>query len=151
MTSDFAISRGFQVGAGWNYAMWERLQARSDLVRWRAGVVRKPVALGQGAESDVVNGLLVSGGFFKTLGVPAQYGRVFTGADDVRGGGSNGPVVVISHAFWQRRLAGDAHAIGKPLIVEGLSFTIVGVTPREFLGLEVGQSFDVALPLAPSR
>ena len=79
---------------------------------------------------------------------PAQYGRVFTGTDDVRGGGLNGPVVVVSHAFWQRRLAGDAHAVGKPLIVEGVSFTIVGVTPREFLGLEVGQSFDVALPLA---
>ena len=50
--------------------------------------------------------------------------------------------------FWQRRLARDAHAIGKPLILEGLSFTIVGVTPKEFLGLEVGQPFDVALPLA---
>ena len=148
VTSDFAISRGFQAGAGWNYPMWERLQARPDLFDGSLAWFGRPVALGQGAQSDVVNGLLVSGSFFKTLGVPAQYGRVFTGADDLRGGGLSGPVVVISHAFWQRRLAGDAHAIGKPLIVEGVSFTIVGVTPREFLGLEVGQSFDVALPLA---
>jgi putative ABC transport system permease protein len=148
VTSDFAISRGFQSGAGWNHAMWERLQARSDSFDGALAWMPKAVALGQGAQSDVVNGLFVSGDFFKTLGVPAQYGRVLTGADDVRGGGVNGPVVVVSHLFWERRLARDAHAIGKPLILEGLSFTIVGITPREFLGLEVGQPFDVALPLA---
>ena len=148
VSSDFAISRGFQAGAGWNYGMWERLQARSDLFDGALAWFGRPVALGQGAQSDVVNGLFVSGSFFKALGVAAQYGRVLTNADDERGGGSNGPVVVVSHAFWQRRLAGDVHAIGTSLIVEGLPFTIVGVTPREFLGLEIGQSFDVALPLA---
>src|SRR5947207_2652698 len=83
--------------------------------------------------SAVVNGLFVSGDFFKTLGVPAHYGRVLIGTDDVRGGGANGPVVVVSDAFWRLRLAGDTHIIGTSLVVEGVSFTIVGVTPREFL------------------
>ena len=148
VTSEFAMSRGYPAGAGWNYAMWEKLQARSEMFEGSLAWHAKPVALGQGAQSEVVNGTFVSGGFFQTLGVPARYGRVFTPADDVRGGGASGPVVIVSHAFWQRRLAGDPHVIGTSLIVEGVSFTIVGVTPREFLGLEVGQSFDVALPLA---
>ena len=148
VTSEFAASRGYLAGAGWNYAMWEKLQARSELFDGSLAWFGRPVALGTGAQSDVVNGLFVSGGFFRTLGVPARYGRVLTPPDDVRGGGANGPVVVVSHAFWQRRLAGDTHIIGTSLVVEGASFTIVGVTPREFLGLEVGQSFDVALPLA---
>ncbi len=148
VTSEFAMSRGFLAGAGWNDAMWQKLKARPELFDGSLAWFSRPVALGQGAQSDVVNGLFVSGGFFTTLGVPASYGRALSPADDVRGGGSNGPVAIISHAFWQRRLAGDTHVIGTSLIVEGISFTIVGVTPREFLGLEVGQSFDVALPLA---
>jgi predicted permease len=148
VTSEFAMSRGFLAGAGWNYAMWEKLQTRPELFDGSLAWFNRPVALGQGAQSDVVNGLFVSGGFFTTLGVPARYGRALTPADDVRGGGSNGPVAIVSHAFWQRRLAGDPHIIGTSLVVEGVSFTIVGVTPREFLGLEIGQSFDVALPLA---
>ena len=148
VTSDFAISRGYLAGAGWNYAMWEKLQARTELFDGSLAWFGRPVALGQGAQSDVVNGLFVSGGFFTTLGVPARYGRVLTPVDDVRGGGSNGPVAIVSHRFWQRRLASDPHIIGTSLIVEGVSFTIVGVTPGDFLGLEVGQSFDVALPLA---
>jgi putative ABC transport system permease protein len=148
VTSDFAMSRGYLAGAGWNYAMWEKLQARTGLFDGSLAWFARPVALGEGAQSDVANGLFVSGGFFTTLGVPARYGRVLTPADDVRGGGSSGPVAVVSHAFWQRRLASDPHIIGAALVVEGLSFTIVGVTPRQFLGLEVGQSFDVALPLA---
>ena len=148
VSSDFANSRGYTAGAGWNYSMWEKLQARSDLFDGSLAWSGKPVALGQGAQSDVVNGLFVSGGFFKTLGVPAQYGRVFSQADDTPGGGMNGPVVVLSHAFWRRRLASAGNIIGTPLIVEGVPFTVVGVTPPEFLGLEVGQSFDLALPLA---
>ena len=148
VTSDFAMSRGYLAGAGWNYAMWEKLQARTGLFDGSLAWFGRPVALGQGAQSDVANGLFVSGGFFTTLGVPARSGRVFTPADDVRGGGTSGPVAIVSHAFWQRRLASDPHIIGTSVIVEGVSFTIVGVTPREFLGLEVGQSFDVALPLA---
>ncbi len=148
VTSEFAASRGYLAGAGWNYEMWEKLQARPELFDGLLAWLPKPVAVGSGAQSDVVNGLFVSGGFFRTLGVAARYGRVLTPADDVRGGGANGPVVVVSHAFWQRRLAGDPHVIGTSIVIEGLSFTIVGVTPREFRGLEVGQSFDLALPLA---
>ncbi len=148
VASEFAVSRGYKAGAGWSYAMWEKLQARSNLFDGSLAWFGRPLALGRGAQSDVVNGLYVSGGFFKTLGVTARYGRVFTPDDDVRGGGTSGPVVVVSHSFWQRRLAGAADIVGRPLIIEGLSFTIVGVTPPAFLGLEVGQSFDLALPLA---
>ena len=148
VSSDFAVSRGYFAGAGWSYSMWQKLQARSDLFDGSLAWSGATLALGQGAQADVVNGLFVSGGFFKTLGVAAQHGRTLTQTDDVPGGGLNGPVVVISDAFWRRRLAHATDVIGTPLIVEGVAFTIVGVTAPEFLGLEVGQSFDLALPLA---
>ncbi len=57
------------------------------------------------------------------------------------------PVVVISHRLWQERFGGSADTIGTSLTLDGVPFTIVGVTPPEFLGIEVGQAFDVAVPL----
>ena len=58
-----------------------------------------------------------------------------------------GPVAVISYGLWQRRFEGSAGVIGRSLNVEGVPFTIVGVTPPEFFGLEVGKAFDLAVPL----
>ena len=85
------------------------------------------------ARSQPVNGLVASGGFFTTLGVRALLGRTFTSADDVRGGGPDGPVVVISHCALAAALRRRPDVIGKPLHVERVPFTIVGVTPPRVL------------------
>jgi hypothetical protein len=74
-------------------------------------------------------------------------GRTFTEADDVRGGGPDGPVAVISYSFWQRRFGGTANAIGQRLNLDKVSFTIVGVTGPDFFGPDVGRAFDVAIPI----
>ena len=104
--------------------------------------------LAASGETQPVDGLVASGEFFTTLGVKAALGRTFTVADDVRGGGPDGPVVVISDGLWRRRFDGATNIIGTPLLVEGVPLTIVGVTPPGFLGLDVGRTFDVALPIA---
>ena len=100
----------------------------------------------RGGETERVDGLFVSGDFFKTLGVPALLGRTLTPADDVRGGGAEGPAAVISHRMWQQRFGGVTTVIGTPLFIERVQFRVVGVTPPEFFGAEVGRTFDVALP-----
>ena len=92
-------------------------------------------------------GIFASGGYFATLGVAAVRGRTFTPADDEPGGGADGVVAVISSGLWQRRFGGDDSVIGAPLVVDGMTVRIVGVTAPEFLGLDVGTPFDVALPL----
>jgi predicted permease len=56
-------------------------------------------------------------------------------------------VAVVSHGFWQRRYGGAADAIGRSLMVNRVPFTIVGVTPPDFFGAEVGSAFDVAIPI----
>ena len=94
-------------------------------------------------------GLLVSGEFFNVLGVRPVLGRVFTAADDQRGHAS--PGVVISHAFWQREYGGATDIIGRKLMLGDDPFEIVGVTPPDFFGLEVGRSFDLALPICADR
>ena len=96
--------------------------------------------LAQGGPTELVDGLWASGRIFEVLGVPAVLGRTFTAADDRRGGGPDGPVAVISYGFWQRRFGGAGDVIGRSLIVERVPFTIVGVTPPQFFGVDVGRT-----------
>jgi predicted permease len=131
----------------WTYAVWDQIRARAAFVDGAFAWSMQRFNLAQGGEMAPVDGLFVSGDFFRTLGVPAIIGRTFTAADDVRGGGPDGPVAVISYGLWQRRFGGALTAIGAPIVVERVPFTIVGVTPREFFGVEVGRAFDVVLPI----
>ena len=131
----------------WSYATWNEIRRHAQLFDGALAWDSQRFNLAQGGEAQPVDGLYVSGGFFTTLGVPALLGRTFSPADDVRGGGPDGPVSVISYGLWQRRFGGAASVIGTQLVVEGVPFTIVGVTPPEFFGAEVGRTFDVALPI----
>jgi predicted permease len=139
--------------SAWNYRLWEEIRQRAPqmfdgAVAWSAVGTQDRLNLSTaGGEAQPVDGAYVSGDFFRTLGVPALLGRTFTPADDVRGGGPDGPVAVISYGMWQRRFGGDANVIGAPLVIERIPFTVIGVTPPEFFGVEVGRTFDVAVPL----
>ncbi|HEY6214318.1 MAG TPA: ABC transporter permease [Vicinamibacterales bacterium] len=87
---------------------------------------------------------LVTGNYFTVLGVKASKGRVFTAAEDVTPGAA--PVVVVSYGFWQRRLGGDPSAIGRVTPINGSGFTIVGVTPEGFRGVNSLISPDMWIP-----
>jgi len=101
----------------------------------------------EGGESHFAEGVWASGDFFRVLGVPAIRGRVFTTSDDVHGGGHAGPVAVISESFWKGHFAGDPDIIGKTIRLNRHPFTIVGVTPPWFTGLDVDTHYDVAIPI----
>jgi putative ABC transport system permease protein len=103
--------------------------------------------LNAGGELRSVPGMFVNGRFFDVLGVRAHVGRTFAIEDDKRGGGANGPVAVLSYGFWQREYGGEPTVLGRPIQLDGHAFTIIGVTPPEFFGIEVGRTFDVAVPL----
>ncbi|MGH8637389.1 MAG: ABC transporter permease [Burkholderiales bacterium] len=147
ISSDYAVKFGFTAGAGWNYPMWDRLRQRAGAFDGALAFTAERFDLAHGGERQPADGLSVSGEFFTTLGVSAVLGRTFTPADDVRGGGPDGPVAVISYSLWQRRFGGAAGVLGTPVTVDGVPFTIIGVTPPEFLHVEVGRTFDVAVPL----
>ena len=91
-------------------------------------------------------GLWVSGSYFEVLGVGASLGRVLHPGDDQPGCGGT-PPAVISHMFWQRRFAGETSVIGRRISLDNHRFEIVGVTTPSFFGVEVGRTFDVAVPL----
>lgn len=147
ISSHSAVSMGFRAGIGWSYAMWDQLRQRADVFAGAFAWRPQRFDLSPSGERQPVDGVYASGTFFDTLGVPAHLGRMFTPQDDVRGGGPGGPVAVISHALWQRRFAGTPDVIGTPIVVDRVAFTIVGVAPPAFVGVDVGHAFDVALPL----
>jgi len=98
-----------------------------------------------GQDEPTVLGHLVSGNYFYVLGVRPIIGRLLVDDDD-RAPGAH-PVAVISHGYWSRRFGADPAVIGKTIRLAGMPFTIIGVTPPEFFGVEVGRSPDVFAPV----
>jgi len=96
-------------------------------------------------KAERLQGQLVSGNYLSVLGVGTILGRPLADEDDRIPGGH--AVAVISAGYWQRRFGGDPSAVGKTITLQGYPFTIVGVLPREFFGLEVGNSPDISIPM----
>jgi predicted permease len=96
--------------------------------------------------------MAVSGGAFASLGIRPAIGRLLTPADDRLDAGPDGLVAVISYRYWRRQFGGSPDVLGRTIVIEQRRHTIVGVTPREFVGLYVGLPLDVVIPLGtPSR
>ncbi len=100
---------------------------------------RRDIRFGDQDEKAAVE--LVSGAYYRVLGVSAAIGRTFDETTERE------PVAVISHAYWKRKFAMDPGAIGKSFRLNDTVFTIVGVTPPEFFGTIVGQTPDISVPL----
>jgi predicted permease len=95
-------------------------------------------------QADVATGWNVSGDYFRGLGVPPAAGRLITPDDDRAGAPA---VAVVSHGFSQRRFGGAAHPVGRSVLIDNLPFTVVGVTPPEFFGVDPAAAPDVYLPM----
>jgi putative ABC transport system permease protein len=86
------------------------------------------VTLQSDAGTEKIQGSKVSGNFFETLGVRPLLGRTFTD-DEARRGDD---VIVLSYSFWQRRFGGDNAALGRALMIDNRSATVIGVMPPSF-------------------
>jgi predicted permease len=139
----FGISSGFAAQA--TFPLWEQFRAQQTAFATMFAWGNTIFLAGRGSEAVGARGLWVSGDFFRALGIPPARGRLLTAADDRPGCGA-GPAV-ISHAFWQTYFGGGESVVGRTLTLLEQPFTVVGVTPPAFTGLEIGQTFDVAVPL----
>jgi macrolide transport system ATP-binding/permease protein len=80
-------------------------------------------------------GQLVTANYFSGLEIAAERGRTFLPDEDRTPGGN--PVMVISHALWQRRFEGAASAIGRVIQINGVSYTVLGVAAKNFTSAAV--------------
>ena len=104
-------------------------QSRDDLFAGVAGLMPVSANVTSGETPERVEVMLVSWNYFSVLGVAPEYGRTFRRQDDTPGVGN---IAVVSHGFWQRRLGGDPHAVGRTLIIDDDPVEIVGVMPENF-------------------
>src|SRR5262249_5173683 len=130
-------------------ALWQQIRQHQEAFSGIFAWADTQFLLGSGADAELIQGLWASGDLFSVLKITPARGRLFTAADDTQGCGLGS--AVISYDFWLRRFGGDDAAIGKTLTMFNKPLQIIGVTPKGFLGLEVGKSFDVALPVCAEK
>ena len=131
-----------------SFPMIEQLRAaNTTLTGLAAGVPMGSLNVFVDGDAQLATGYQATGNYFTVIGVPAVLGRAFDEADDRP---SAPPVAVISHAYWNKRFAGEPSAIGRVVSINGQMVTIVGVTPADFAGIERlgADAPDVTVPLA---
>jgi predicted permease len=120
---------------------------RNNVLSGLAGYRFSPVSFSQGNSNNArMWAYEVTGNYFDVLGVGAMRGRVLHREDDITRGGH--PLAVITAACWQRRFAGDRGVVGRQIKLNGMDYTIVGVTPAGFSGTEVVFTPDIFVPIA---
>ena len=97
-------------------------------------------------QTERVEAEMVSGNYFTMLGIAPAAGRVLNSTDDdqvYRGH----PVVVLSHAYWVTRFAGDRNVVGRKILINNYPMTIVGVSQAGFAGVDPTRSPQMRVPI----
>jgi predicted permease len=140
------LTEGDEASTAWRLRVWVEVRDRQILDGSFAWFWNR-FNTAQAGEKQFVDGIEGTGAMFDALGLRPLLGRLLTTADDRPGGGPDGLVAVISYRFWKQRYGGAPDVLGRSITIERQPFTIVGVTPPEFVGLNIGLPFDVAIPL----
>ncbi|HET7746429.1 MAG TPA: ABC transporter permease, partial [Vicinamibacteria bacterium] len=128
-----------------SHLMFERLRDANDVFDGMLGHYAVSMHVTVEGQTESADGDLVTGGYFDTLGLEPAVGRLFTPADDKDPGAH--PVVVLSHGYWSRRFGADPGVVGRTIQVNSHPMTVIGVAPKGFHGVDVGESVDVYLPM----
>ncbi|UCD49717.1 MAG: ABC transporter permease [Phycisphaerales bacterium] len=96
-------------------------------------------------EALVTMGAMVSDNFFSGLGVRPLLGRLLSSQDNDTGAA---PVTVITHSWWQRHFDGDRGVLGRSILCNGRDFTVVGVLPRGFAGVQPADETPFYVPMS---
>ena len=129
----------------WSYPNYRDLRDRATAM----DVVAQDdlaMSIAAGGQPERAFGALVSGNYFRVMGLQPALGRLLS-EDDDRTPGAH-PVAVISHAYWQRRFAGDPSIVGRDVTINNVPMTIVGVVPEEFIGSFLGIATSAWVPMA---
>jgi putative ABC transport system permease protein len=94
--------------------------------------------------AERINAGFVTANYFTVLGIKAELGRTLVPADDAA---DAQPVVMLSHSFWRRHFAHDSSVLNTQILVDGQPFTVVGVTPAGFGGIDFTNFPEVWVPL----
>jgi len=143
--SDLRFGAANPSGCSFSQPMFHEIENTNQFSGMAAFANAGPLALTGNGPASMINGQLVSGDFFRAMGVKAAAGRVFETSDDAP---AAQPVAVLNYGYWQRSFGGARDAIGRTIELNGTPFTIIGAAEQRFTGITPGSDYDVWLPLA---
>jgi predicted permease len=135
-------------GCSFSEPMFRELSKTGEFSGTAAFANSGPLSLTGVGEAAMINGQLVSGDFFRTLGIKAAAGRVINANDDSP---TAAPVAVLNYSYWQSAFGGSPSVIGRTIQLNAVAFTVVGVAEQRFSGITPGSDYDVWLPLSAGQ
>ena len=146
-TADFADTELY------SYAFYRQVQRKNQVFSDLSVILSLPLGMhglvAGRPEMELLHVQLVSGTYFRMLGVKPWLGRSLTEAEDEPAGAH--PVAMVSYSWWDQRFARDPAILGKTVTLGSTVYTIVGISPRGFFGTAVGQSPDLWIPLSMEK
>jgi predicted permease len=134
------------------YPAWQAFRRNSSTLSGVSGVLafaplgfnNRSVSVSNGGTPSVAGGEMVSGNYFEVLGVTPFAGRAIQD-DDLEPSAPN--AVVLSYSYWSRQFGAETSVLGRTIGINGVPFTVVGIAPRGFFGVDPGLSSDLWIPL----
>ena len=140
---------GRTTSTSFSYPVFEKFAARKDLFSKVFGFASvDPASVRVNGNTGIAQVDVVTGSFFSGLGVTPVLGRAISDADEQPGAP---PAAVISATYWQAGFSGDPTVLGKTIAVNGSVFTVVGVAPPGFFGVQPGRAVELGFPPALRR
>jgi predicted permease len=128
-----------------SYPDYEALRSASRTLEGLSTFTTRPLSLSTGGQAERVTGEIVSGDFFRTLGLRPASGRFFIPEEGATAG--THPVVVLGNGLWLRRFGGDPAVVGRTIGINGRNFTVIGVAQPSFSGVSVVIVADLWIPV----
>src|SRR6266478_7696188 len=130
---------------GFSYPTYRDLREQNTVFSDAMAFNLALIGLGQKGDTRRAFAAIVSSNYFSVLGVPVTRGRAFLPEEETPG--HNAPVAIVSYSYWQKHDL-DPNVLGSQLLINARSFTIVGITPKGFLGTMQILSPEVWLPMS---
>jgi predicted permease len=147
--------RGTFIGKGWgssnlmSYPFYQDLRDQTDVFDGVFGRAPTVVNLGVGNTTESVSAEIVTGSYFRVLGVPALLGRTIDDSDDRQPGAQ--PVVVLSYDYWRNHLGSRPDIVGQRVSINTHPMTVIGVAAADFRGIDWGEVPSLWVPTMMKR
>jgi predicted permease len=128
-----------------SYPMYQEIRDKNQVFSGMFCTYPTTVSATFEGRTELIGADFVSGNFFPVLGIGAAAGRVFTASDDLMQGGH--PLAVLSYGYWRARFGSARDIVGKQLVVNGRSLTVIGVSQAGFDGVEPGRAPQIRIPM----
>src|SRR3954452_12289939 len=128
-----------------SYPMYQEIRDKNQVFSGMFCTYPATVSATFQGNTELLGAEVVSGNYFPVLGIGAAVGRVFTASDDLIQGGH--PLAVLSDGYWRAHFGSDPQIVGKQIVVNGRSLTIIGVSAEGFDGVEPGRAPQIRIPI----